>query len=152
MSNLTKEMLKRCQNELKQAFCALDTDVQEAILENYKNAESLQHSNLEWYGRDIFTAGKIECYKASVWRLSPDTPTEPEWLEMPVVEGNKFGILGIVPPGAKSDDFLLGVVYLSSAISIKSFLGIIYTLNGVETLRTSVDAAFGTPVRVRFLK
>lgn len=58
----------------------------------------------------------------------------------------------------ETEDKLYGVIYygcflnLAAVTCVREFLGIIYQKDGVETLRTSIDAAFGTPVRVRFAK
>ena len=142
MSKLTREMLKRCQNELKQAFCALDKDVQEAISGNRANVMMLDKSG-QWK-TPLKEAGDI-FYPAALYGLSPDTPTEPEWEELPVVY-DAFG-LALCSFGPKRLEF-----WLANMVSYKTFLCIIYFKDGTETLRTSVDAAFGTPVRVRFAK
>lgn len=139
---ITKDMLARCQNELKQAFCALPEDVQKAIRENFKHAQCLQSATggNKWafYGSPI-----LNHQDAYTWRLSPDTPTEPEWEERDVTEknGSRFVI------STRGTSYHITVV-----LGDVDFIGIIYLKDGVETLRTSVDAAFGTPVRVRFSK
>lgn len=138
---ITKAMLARCQNELKQAFCALGEDVQKAM-RDYLVCDVLSDKNTwesclnpGWHG-------------STVYRLSPDTPTEQEWEEL-AVTSSQFGILAVSYKCMKYKDLTL---YVSSCPSCPNFLGIIYLKNGIETLRTSVDAAFGTPVRVRFAK
>lgn len=139
---ITKEMLKRCLNEKMQAFCALDKDVQDAIIANPDFSESLWNISGETvWKKETSTEQK----KHFPWRLSPDTPTEPEWEEHTVIDGQS-GYLGCKPPINGS------FTRLSDMLCHVRFIGIIYTLNGVETLRTSIDAAFGVPVRVRFAK
>jgi len=136
---ISKDMLKRCQNEKMQAFCAFDKDVQNAILENDKHVECLDHDG-QWYQRS-FTSNY-----GLVWRLSPDTPTEPEYEERDVVT-NRFCEVDCSFVESRSD-----FRALSWAVCAHNFIGIIYLKDGTETLRTSVDAVFGVPVRVRFSK
>lgn len=141
---ITKAMLARCQNELRQAFCALDKDVQEAIFNNreYQEHYCMCSGKPEWTPGVLFTM-----HSTSVLRLSPDTPTEPDWEEREVIlSGDGFyavaGLFNLV--GQR--------VTVVVATCHRNFIGVWYTLNGTETLHTSVDAAFGSPVRVRFRK
>jgi len=139
---ITKEMLKRCLNPEMQAFCALDEDVRDAIFNN-NHYERLFVSGS--YDRPILRWEKVGGFNYDqVVRLSPDTPTEPEYEDYNVmIDVRGFTYLSVRDTGN---------LPLFTAITHSRFLGIIYTLNGVETLRTSVDASFGTPVRVRFAK
>lgn len=147
---ITKGMLKRCINEKKQAFCALDKEVQDAINDNKDFQQCLYFikGKLSWENDDDEKPSPNYVY-----RLSPDTPTDPE-LEEREVRRDIFN-------PSKTESFVVDCssietredyLALSLAVSCVRFLGIIYTLNGVETLRTSIDAAFGVPVRVRFSK
>lgn len=140
---MTKSMLEKCLNKEMRAFCALDGDVREAIKKYPNYSESLwEDQGAAIWIPDVWCQAKLHF----AWRLSPDTPTEPEYEERPVelfVE-KWFGVVPITGP----EQYWI----LCACLCHKRFIGIIYTLNGVETLRTSVDAAFGTPVRVRFAK
>ena len=136
---ITKAMLARCQNELKQAFCALPEDVQNAM-RYYLVCDVLTDKNTWLTCRNPSWSGSL------VYRLSPDTPTEPEWEEKGVVN-RKDGMRGII-----DGSFNGGMLYITSCVSRADFLGIVYLKDGIETLRTSVDAEFGVPVRVRFSK
>lgn len=137
---ITKAMLARCQNELKQAFCALPEDVQKAIASN-----SLYLQRLFGDGKWLGHVCSWELISNEIFRLSPDTPTEPEWEDAPVVwdSWNRATV------NRTSSKFVFTV---NECVMIRDFIGIIYLKDGIETLRTSVDAAFGTPVRVRFTK
>ncbi len=136
---ITKEMLKRCQNKQKQAFCALPEDVKQALTTNKSHV---------WFLSDSGTW--MDCENSpnysgnGVYRLSPDTPTEPEWEEKQVNVSSPFGIRQV--------DIECVPFTISNAVCHANFIGIIYLKDGIETLRTSVDAAFGVPVRVRFAK
>lgn len=143
---ITKAMLARCKNEKMQAFCALDEDVQEAMKANWMNQQTMD-------GGGAWVRDTSPDYRPSwaMLRLSPDTPTEQEYEECKVF-ANMNGILGTKPSSLAHREFAHEHLYLTSCSSHKDFIGIVYTLNGVETLRTSVDAAFGKPVRVRFAK
>ena len=145
---ITKAMLARCQNELKQAFCALPEDVQKAIVDNHNHAEALQH-RYGFFHRPAggFGVSYIQDKSASVFRLSPDTPTDPEWEERVIVQS----LDGFLQVRGLTNCLGHGISF-STSQSHPHFLGIIYLKDGIETLRTSVDAAFGTPVRVRFSK
>lgn len=132
---ITKEVLKRCQNEFKQAFCALPEDVRAAMKDNLEN--------VEWFdGLKRWRKG-YSFSENLIYRLSPDTPTEPEWYENPVTENLGFNQTTMIG---------YGCINIVDATGNRNFLGIIYRKDGIETLRTSIDAAFGTPVRVRFSK
>lgn len=144
---ITKQMLARCQNELKQAFCALDKDVQEAIMKNTDRLQLLCSGVFCYY-----VMGKKTKLCDEIVRLSPDTPTEPEYEERIVVVGGigkSYGLYGV--GGDSLGD--LNSYSVAHCVVHPRFIGIIYRdKDGKETLRTSVDAAFGTPVRVRFAK
>lgn len=136
---ITKEMLAKCQNELGQAWMFLPDDVKMALGANEKYVQRFDGSL--WMP---YRVPPIGFHKAEVYRLSPDTPVEPEqnWVEVKV---SVFGLFLAVELGSME-------VRLSMAPSVYKFLGIVYEKDGKEALRTSVDAAFGTPKRVRFLK
>lgn len=135
---ITKQMLARCQNELKQAFCALDQDVQSELKSNYQHMQYLNE-------QDKWTKVSVSPWPNCVYRLSPDTPTEQEYEEFPVYCDNVRTQYRVHDEG-KSEPLMW-------AATTQGFLGIIYRDKDVkETLRTSVDAAFGVPVRVRFAK
>lgn len=137
---ITKQMLARCQNELKQAFCALDKDVQEAIMKNTDRLQLLCSGVFCDY-----VMGKKTKLCDEIVRLYPYTPTEPEYVEYEVVV-NSYGLYEVIWKD-------LVRLHLNSCTWHHKFIGLIYRdKDGVETLRTSVDAAFGTPVRVRFAK
>ena len=148
---ITKAMLARCQNELKQAFCALPDDVQKAICADRENAQRLVQ---EFRGPCLFKRVNLSDpndFAEHPWRLSPDTPTEPEWEEREVVDGGDVylagtHLYGCIVPGVETWRTV------SDCVCHKRFIGVKYAINGIETLRTSVDAAFGVPVRVRFSK
>lgn len=145
---MTKSMLEKCLNKEMRAFCALDEDVREAIF-NHMNIVLGNQCEKLISDCGTYLTPKFRWVKASgfnynqVIRLSPDTPTEPEYEELNVFKDSS-GYLAVRLEGE--------VPLVTTCQSHNRFIGIIYTLNGVETLRTSVDAAFGTPVRVRFAK
>lgn len=138
---ITKEMLAKCQNDLGQAWRFLPEDVKAAIAQHGGHVMVLASSGGWVPGaksqNDVF-------YNNAVYKLSPDTPVEPErnWAE---AEVRLMGLFLAIELGSME-------VRLSMAPSVYKFLGIVYEKDGKETLRTSVDAAFGTPKRVRFLK
>jgi hypothetical protein len=137
---ITKEMLAKCQNELGQAWTFLPDDVKKAIITNAKHVMFLK--NGEWEKCSKFL-GEV-FFPDAIYKLSPETPVEPEqnWVEEEV---RLMGLFLAIELGSME-------VRLSMAPSVYKFLGIVYEKDGKETLRTSVDAAFGTPKRVRFLK
>lgn len=143
---ITKAMLAKCQNELGQAFGFLPQDVKQAMLDNNEHLQRFNHYYGEYPAWEKAPDNPMP-FKERVFRLSPDTPTEPEvdWVEVPV-KPNWFGAYEVQINGLNIQ-CLLG--YATSLVKI---LGIVYEKDGVETLRTSVDAAFGVPKRVRLRK
>lgn len=137
---ITKEMLAKCQNELGQAWSFLSEDVRTAISANGQHVMLLKS---EGWVRCPKSPGEV-FFLSVIYRLSPDTPVEPEqnWVE---AEVRLMGLFLAVELGSIE-------VRLSMTPSVYKFLGIVYEKDGKETLRTSVDAAFGTPKRVRFSK
>jgi len=137
---ITKEMLKRCQNELKQAFCALDKDVQDAMKANADFMERLASTG-SW------NHSQTPAWCANtVYRLSPDTPTEPEYVERDV-DTDAFDFYFVCCGKCRYP------TVLASATSHKDFLSIVYKdASGNERLMCTMSPQFGTPVRVRFVK
>lgn len=147
---IKREMLKRCLNVECRAFCALDEDVRTAMLDNFQYAQCLQNGSLQWCGG--FLRDALMSSNANVWRLSPDTPTEPEvdYVEYDITINEDGWYCFSIPQGRP---FAGSYWNFTFVLGRDDGLGIVYRdSNGVETLRTSVDAAFGTPVRVRFAK
>lgn len=144
-------MLDKCLNKEMRAFCALDKDVREAIF-NHMNIVLGNQCEKLISDCGTYLTPKFRWVKASgfnydqVIRLSPDTPTEPEYEEFPVYVGKNSKAYCFDIP------YIGNGVFINYGTSLVNFIGYWYTLNGVETLRTSVDAAFGVPVRVRFVK
>lgn len=136
---MTKSMLEKCLNKECVAFGKLPTEIKVAISDNFGHVEKL----VAWPERWEHVRGWNH---NEVMRLSPDTPTELEYEER-IVELFDEKFLGVNPIDDTRQCWLLCV-----CVCHKRFIGIIYAKDGVETLRTSVDAAFGTPVRVRFAK
>lgn len=142
--SITKAMLSRCQNELKQVFCALPPEVQKLMRDNSEYVQVIgDGGEFRTIGID-FATRFVPC---GCYRLDPNMPTEPEqyWVEYALRPGPR-GYCVVHEghlDGCPTDSVLLHPLGL----------GIVYRdANGVETLRTSVDIAFGTPVRVRFRK
>ena len=137
---ITKEMLAKCQNELGQAWAFLPEEVRKAIRENSRYVMFLK--NGDW---EKFSKFPNEAFFADVvYKLSPDTPVEPEqnWVEVDVYFSRCYA--SVLHQGSG--------ICIAFAPCCPKFLGIVYEKDGKETLRTSVDAAFGLPKRVRFLK
>lgn len=137
---MTKEMYQKCLNEKMEIFGKLPKDVQEAM----QSCERLQllNDSMVWGGVYL---DPLWCL-SSVYRIDPSTPYEQEFYEVGITTvGVNFPCLGIIVNP-------FGTCVLSNVTSSPNFLGIIYEKDGKETLRTSVDLAFGTPKRVRFAK
>lgn len=141
---ITKEMLAKCQNELGQAYQFLSDDVKSAIRANGPYVEYFDCA-----GHWSPCPKSVNCEERHLnsngaYRLSVNTPVEPEqnWVEEPVYMSSVY--LAVRHQGSG--------VCVALAPCCPNFLGIVYEKDGKETLRTSVDAAFGTPKRVRFLK
>ena len=141
---ITKEMLAKCQNELGQAYQFLPDDVKSAIRANGPYVEYFDCA-----GHWSPCPKSVNCEERHLnsngaYRLLVNTPVEPEqnWTDEEVYPD---GLVWVVGRGSTE-------VLLSLAQSLRNFLGIVYEKDGKETLRTSVDAAFGIPKRVRFLK
>ena len=148
---ITKAMLARCQNEKMQAFCALDKDVQDEIVKpEYdgfrQRLRPASRGVADWYDGAIVSADVLRDFEC-VFRLSPDTPTEPEVdLEEFVVCSSDTYYAVNEAIGGFHTPFLLTVT------CHVRFLGIVYLKDGVETLRPHLSVEFGTPLRVRLRK
>ena len=141
--SITKEMLAKCQNEQLQAWAALPMPVRAAISNNREHTLFLTDDG-QWASIRTKHFDGFLC--SGIYRLDPKMPIEQEFEEYQVVIGPD-GVYATQDPTAK------GTLWrLYGAVVAARFLGIIYQKDGVETLRTSIDAAFGTPVRVRFAK
>lgn len=133
---MTKEMYKKCLNEDMVIFGKLPKDVK-AEINRSRNVNILNFD-----GKWEFLENPMWRFD-SVYRIDPSTPYDPEFEEKDVIE-TKLGYLGM-----EIDEDSYSVCTL---LCFPNCLGIIYENDGVETLRTSVNLAFGTPKRVRFAK
>lgn len=142
---MTKSMLEKCLNKECAAYGKLSEDVKELISKNYLHAEILVGWPEVWKSTRSWSHERIV-------RLSPDTPTEPEvdYVEYDITINEDGWYCFSIPQGRP---FAGSYWNFTFVLGRDDGLGIVYRdSNGVETLRTSVDAAFGTPVRVRFAK
>lgn len=140
---LTKSELDKCLNTSMHAWSALPMDVKDLMVrvQSIPYVQQYTESGV-WVNRvlDKFN-------RCAVYRLDPNTPTIPEcdWVEYPVTI-SEDGFYQSTAPGYKSP------WTLCNCTCHICFLGIIYLKDGVETLRSSLDAQFGTPVRLRYSK
>ena len=134
---MTKEMHEKCLNKDMAIYGKLPKDVKAEI------NRSRNVNILDMDGNWEFLETPMWCF-SSVYRIDPSTPYDPVFEEKDVI---------FTPNGVYGVDFgrrFAGTI--SAALCHPNCLGIIYEKDGEETLRTSVDLAFGTPKRVRFAK
>ena len=134
---MTKEMHEKCLNKDMVIFGKLPKDVQDAITSSCD--VNILNMDGKWE-----VLGVPMGFFNSVYRIDPSTPYDPVFEEKDVI---------FTPNGVYGVDFgrrFAGTI--SAALCHPNCLGIIYEKDGEETLRTSVDLAFGTPKRVRFAK
>lgn len=143
---MTKELYKKCRNELGQAFAFLDGETRDA-LEELSTAGFISFLvGKNW--RDKFhTSSMVE---DSVYRVSGSyTFTEErETVDVFLENHSRYGWRMVV----YESDRVMGRASIAFAPCRKDFCGIGYEKDGEITLRTSVDAAFGTPKFVRLYK
>lgn len=143
---ITKEMLAKCQNETGQVFGMLPKDVQDAMKSAPSGSVQFMHADGIWSDAPLPSFSSGRCY-----RLRPDTPFEREYVYGDIAPNHngvvrmKEGIEGLPPYAAKCT--------LIGAFNLATFAGILYrAADGTETWRTTIDCAFGTPIKVRFVK
>ena len=139
---MTKELREKCLNKLGQAFCYLDKDTQGALNELRMSSDvEILHDGCRWT-----TIGRGTCDGDRVYRVS-DSYKFVEERETVDYRLSEYYFCGY------SVWYLFDFqLFLSAAPAIVGFVGIGYEKDGEITLRTSVDAAFGTPKFVRLYK
>jgi len=144
MEKLTKKMYERCLNPDLIIWAREADDVKSILRESDK---------VEWYDDDGTwrfldrIIGK-RFVGNGVYRIQPDTPHEDEdYFELPVLQ-IKFTPSSFNEYRVCFNDMFIPFLY--QCVHLVEFVGIVYDLNGVETLRTSIDAAFGVPKKVLF--
>lgn len=148
---ISKMMLAQCQNVLGQAFEFLPEDVQRTMIAHKEHVlvfAPCKDGRAQWLPARLANIDNPSYWQDRVLRLSPDTPTLPEssdWFDTPV-NISELGFYEACVPCCEGPHDMF--IYAGHS----RFLGIVYERDGVETLRTSVDAAFGVPKRVRFHK
>lgn len=144
---ITKELYKKCRNELGQAFAFLDKETKQALSElRVLGFVEMLCCNDKWEG--VTTSGG--CSGDTTYRVS-DSYTfteERETVDVFLEHHSTYGWRMVVD----ESDRVMGRASIAFAPCRSDFVGIGYELNGVITLRTSVDAAFGTPKFVRLYK
>ena len=144
---ITKALLKRCQNENLQCLAGLRKTDPEA-------AAAIEETAPGNY-RDFLTAGGTWTTSDTpaelgwVYRLSPGTPTEPEYVDRPVAvarEHTRSGhmLLRCVAPNDET------VMLITHAACHKDCLGFLYGTPEAPVLRTVLDLQYGQPFAVRF--
>jgi hypothetical protein len=136
-------MYERCLNPDWVAWAKMDTDVKNAI----RSQKVVQGLNREGQWNDMHGDMNLEHNFAPShqYRIHPDTPhDDADFVECDV----KVYSNGAIPE--YRFDFNNCNTHFTYCQSIVGFVGIVYELNGVETLRTSIDAAFGVPKKVLF--
>jgi hypothetical protein len=143
---ITRIELDSCLNAAKQAWDAMPPSVKKLMnrvdripyVQQYTESGTWVNRVLDAYNR------------CAVYRLDPAMPTaERDWVEYPVTTTETER--GFYCYEVRERDSL-GVWYLSSCVNIPGFLGVVYLKDGIETLHTSLDAAFGVPKRVRCIR
>ena len=137
---ITKALLKRCQNENLQCLAGLrktDPEAAAAIeAAPWGAREYLSAGDGEW------TESMLPAHPGCVYRLSPDTPTEPEYKDVGVA-ATSDGIIRFDAPN-------YGPAPLSRAVCHKDCLGFLYGTPEAPVLRTVLDLQYGHPYAVRF--
>jgi len=131
---ISKEMYEKGLNRERRIYADLPSDVQSVIKQGTKQYYGV---DLEW--KD--DAGSV-CQNL-VYRIHPDTKIEQEYEDLPIIT---------VQMGTHRHYCITSTYLLSTAVNSVNFLGIVYTRDGIQTMRTSMDRIFGVPVFLRLAK
>lgn len=147
---MTKELYKKCRNQLMQAFCALDKETQTALERACLSGmtERLVNNGTWVLRQDLATPEGLDevgdiLWGSYVYRISDKAapPPEPRYEDVPVYRANVFG---------KREWHYGEGDFLALAHGCCDFDGITYDTGFVES--ESYDPSYGTPVSVRFRK
>ena len=148
---LTKELLVRCQNEGLVSYAGLlkdKPDVAAAIAAYPQHRQRyIKWTNAapEWRNCSSMSAPVVAPNYEGIYRLDPNAPTQRKfWDNMDLTVGSS-GVLSVRLPKPKN----LGC-YVTSCLAHKDCVGIWYEKDGVRTLRTDMNLAYGRIVGVRF--
>jgi hypothetical protein len=144
MSKLSKKMYERCLNKDENILRRTPQDVRDHLCNTATKVQKMDACGV-W--QDVSCATSLN--PVFVYRIHPDTPHEDEdMIEFPVyVHGqNRHKFYEVHVPGFTEPECL------SYVVSFVRFAGIVYELDGVQTVRTTIDAAFGVPKKVLFMQ
>lgn len=140
MSKLTKKMYERCLNKDEAILRRTPQDVWELLCNTATKVQKMDACGV-W--QDVSCATSLN--PVFVYRIHPDTPhDDADLIECDVsvlrmIEDCEYRFV----KGPSNNP-------LTVCVGLVGFVGIVYELNGVQTVRTSIDAAFGVPKKVLF--
>ena len=146
---LTKELLARCRNEGLVSYAGLlkdNPDVAAAIAAHTRHRQRyIQWTNAapEWRNCSSMSAPVVAPNYEGIYRLDPNAPTQRKFWDSTDVMVNQSGIASVCMPNGRN-------CYVSSCLAHRGCVGIWYEKDGVRTLRTDMNLAYGRIVGVRF--